>query len=107
MYQVYVYDNGEEHEFGSSEQVDVFVEVVDFLFQHHELLDHISLPYAPGENKAMINEAPINSDSSEMSSYKPIQDEVYLNTNYNKEEKRSGLTELADICDLDVIFIGW
>lgn len=107
VYRVYIYDGDEEQEFESSEQVEVFLKVVNSFIQDHDLLKSIALPYVPGENKVLLNSEPVNIDSTEMSYHKQIGDDVYLNANYNKGEKKSLLSQLATECNLDIVFLGW
>ena len=107
VYRIYIYDDEEEQEVESSEQIDAFLKTVEVLIKEHDLLNEISLPYVPGDNKALINSEPVNADSTDMEYYKQIYENTYLNANYNKGEKKSHLSQLAAECGLDIIFMGW
>lgn len=106
-YRVYFHGDAENTEIKATSQVDAFEKSVEFLINNHNLLEYVSLPFVPGKTKALINEAPKNPDSSEMSQYKEISQGVFLNVNYNRGEKQNLLDRLANFCDLDVHYFGW
>lgn len=107
QYQVYLHSEDEDYEFKGTDQVKVFHEAVNFLVRDFQLIDQVTIPYVPGETKALINQEPVNSDSSAMHQYKQLDNGYYLNVNYNRGEKQSHLKRLSSECGLDIFFFGW
>lgn len=98
---------GEMESFRGSSQVGVFVDVIDTLVEDYGLLDNISLPYATGGKRAIINSTPENLDGSEMNSYHDLTEGLVINTNLNREEKIRYIIRLVSECGLDVHYSGW
>jgi hypothetical protein len=93
--------------FKGDSQVGVFIEVIEALAEDHELKNNISLPYAPGNKRAIINSEPKNTDGSEMHTFHELPNGLYINTNLNRGEKIKYINEFASECGLITHHSGW
>ena len=88
----------------SKDQSEVMKEVVDYLIEEYDLIDHIQIPYVV-EKKALINDTPTYPDGEEqMRHYKQLSNEYYLDTHYKREDKMNRMTDLAGECGLGTTF---
>jgi hypothetical protein len=81
-------------------------EAVGYLIDKHYLLSRISLPYVPGNKKAILNTEPYHPDGSKMTGFREVLGDYYLDTHMNKRGKEKELSRLAWKCGLEVNF-GW
>lgn len=93
--------------FEGNSQVDVFVDVLKTLIRDYDLKNNISIPYAPGSKRAILNTSPENIDGSDMHSFHEVPNKLYLNTNLNREEKIRYIIRFAGECDVDIYYSGW
>lgn len=92
--------------FEASTQSDAMAEAVEYLIDECGLLDRISLPYVPGNKKAILNTEPRHPDGSKMTGFREIHGDYYLDTHMNKRGKEKELNRLSVKCGLEVNF-GW
>lgn len=93
--------------FEANSQVDVFVDVLKTLIRDYDLKNNISIPYAPGSKRAILNTSPENIDGSDMHSFHEVPKKLYLNTNLNREEKIRYIIRFAGECNVDIYYSGW
>lgn len=89
---------------GAAYQVDVMIPVVDYLLTEHHLLDTITLPYVPRGERALINWDAKNPDGSKMKGEKSLAGGLWLQTNYDKQDKARRIRDVAAECGLTVGF---
>jgi predicted type IV restriction endonuclease len=92
--------------FQARTQSDAMAEAVGHLIDQHDLLDRISLPYVPGNKKAILNTETHHSNGSEMRGFREVYGGYYLDTHMSKRGKEKELKRLAGKCGLEVSF-GW
>ncbi len=90
--------------FSGDTQADTMAEAVDHLIRESSLSDTVSVPYVPGDTKAIINDVPRHPDGDEMRGCRQISGGFYLDTHASKEQKERRLRQLAGKCGLGVKF---
>lgn len=94
--------------FSDDNQSDVMADTVNYLIENHDLISKIEpLPYIPGREKAIINDAPASPhDEQAMRAYRELSHGYFLDTHMDKETKRRHVRRIVEQCGLDVEFIG-
>jgi len=90
-------------------QADIMGEGARYLIEEEGLLDAISLPYIPGTgrgNRALMNDAPVHANGSEMRQAVEAVDGVWVFTSLSAEDKRRYFPELAEAVGLECRFVG-
>jgi hypothetical protein len=85
-------------------QADTMANAVDFLIRERDLMDFVSIPYVPGDKKAILNTNPEHPDGEEMRGYRRVSGDCYLDTHASKNQKEKRLSQLAGMCGLDIEF---
>ena len=85
-------------------QADTMAKAVGFLVKERGLLDTVSVPYVPGDKKAILNDDPKHPNGEEMRGHRQISGGYYLDTHASKEQKERRLRQLAGNCGLGVVF---
>jgi hypothetical protein len=88
--------------FDGDNQSESMSKAVDYLVREYDLLDSVSIPYVPGDRKAILNDEPKHPDGEEMRVHKQISGGYYLDTHMNRNGKERELRRLAGMCGLDV-----
>jgi len=93
-------------EFGTSQQVDAFVDAVDHLISAHDLMAALGpLPYIPGRTRPIIHDAS-SFQGTQMKQPRTVTDGYVLETNLSAAQKQRELQRLADHCGLTARFEG-
>lgn len=88
-------------------QIDVMVDVVEYLIQEHDLMSKVELPYTPqGDSKTLLNNQPIREDGEDMKRPQELSTGDYLNAMYSKDAKVAKLRQLALKCSLNLEPVG-
>lgn len=88
-------------------QIDVMVDVVEYLIQEYDLLNKVELPYTPtGDTKTLLNSEPVREDGEEMKRPQELSTGDYVNAMYSKDAKVAKLRQLARQCGLDLEPVG-
>lgn len=103
---VLIEGNSAVSSFEAGTQSDAMAEAVEYLIDECGLLDRISLPYVPGNKKAILNTKPRHPDGKKMTGFREINGEYYLDTHMNKRGKEKEINRLSAKCGLKVDF-GW
>lgn len=101
---VLIEGNSAVSSFEAGTQSDAIAEAVEYLIEKCGLLDEISLPYVPGNKKAILNTEPRHPDGSKMTGFRKIHGDYYLDTHMNKRGKEKELNRLSAKCGLKVDF---
>ena len=89
--------------FDEENQSETMAKAVKYLIDEYGLLEEVSLPYVPGNKKAVLNKVPKYPNGDEMRYPKKISG-IYLDVNMNKNQKEKVLSSLAGKCGLGVEF---
>jgi len=83
-------------------------EAVDYLIEHHNLLDEIEPPYSPprARKNCSINTEPEHPNGEEMRIPYELSNGYFLHTSLNTRGKKTRLRDIADNVDLSVEFLG-
>jgi len=88
-------------------QIDVMVEVVEYLIQEYDLLSKVELPHTPkDDSKTLLNSEPVREDGDEMKRPRELSTGDYVNAMYSKDAKVAKLRHLALQCGLDLDPVG-
>lgn len=90
--------------FNDDTQADAMAKAVRFLVEEKELLDNISIPYVPGDENAVLNDAPQHPDGRKMRAHRKITGDHYVDTHASKEQKERRLRGLTERCGLSAEF---
>lgn len=96
------------NERGHQQQKDNMVAVVNYLATECNLMDAITLPYAPSwaRTNCSINDTKEHLDGSKMRGGEQLKTGEYLFTGLNKKSKKHRLNDLAKRVDVDIDFKG-
>jgi len=83
-------------------------EAVDYLIEHHGLIDEIEVPYSPPQARknCSINTEPEHPNGEEMRIPYELSNGCFLHTSLNTRAKKTRLRDIADNVDLSVEFLG-
>jgi hypothetical protein len=83
-------------------------EAVDYLIEHHDLIDEIELPYSPprARKNCSINTEPEHPNGEEMRIPYELSNGCFLHTSLNTRGKKTRLRDIAENVDLGVEFLG-
>jgi hypothetical protein len=90
--------------FNDDTQADTMAKAVRFLVEERGLLDNISIPYVPGDENAVLNDAPQHPDGRKMRAHRKIAGDHYLDTHASREQKERRLRRLTEKCGLSAEF---
>lgn len=90
--------------FQSSTQADTMAEAVRYLIERYDLLNKLSLPYVPGNKKAVLNDSPYHPNGDKMRSSRQLTSNCHLETHNNKRGKEKELNRLARRCGVEFEF---
>ena len=109
-YTIRVLENGSEiHRVTAEMQAETMGALVEYLIEHHNLLEAVELPYVPGTgrgSRALLNDIPEHIDGTEMRQYQTVAGNYYLFTALSSEDKQRYLSELPSAVDLECEFVG-
>jgi len=83
-------------------------EAVDYLIEHHGLIDEIELPYSPprARKNCSINTEPKHPNGEEMRIPYELSNGYFLHTSLNTRGKKTRLRDIAENVNLSVEFLG-
>lgn len=107
LYQIQIVDDGEIlAEFEATQQVDAFLEAVDYLVTNHNLISKLEpLPYIPGRTRPIIHNQ-TSADGKEMKQPRTIGDGYYLETNLSSGQKQREIRRLIEYYEFTIRFDG-
>ena len=107
LYTIRIFDGENEiADFHAVNQVDAFVQSVDYLIRDHGLVSHLeSLPYIPGRKRPIIHDE-TSVDGTEMKQPRSVGDGYYVETNLSSGQKKRELERLIQEYELGVQFDG-
>lgn len=107
-YAVTLYKDGEAlSTVTKKNQIDVMAQAIDVLVRDHDLIGQLgSLPYVPGEKRAILNTKPEHPTGDEMILCREISGGYYVFASLNKESKQRYIRKFAKKCGLEAGFSG-
>ena len=100
---IVIYDEGGAvGSFSGGNQGEAMVKVVEYLIDEHNLADKVSVPWIPGNKKAILNDEPGYPDGDP--EYKETTDGYYLDIKMSKKMKEKRIEKLAKKCGLSAEF---
>ncbi|WP_273837018.1 hypothetical protein [Halococcus sp. PRR34] len=82
-------------------------QAIDILVRDHDLISQLdSLPYVPGQKKAILHSKPEHPTGEEMRLYREISDGYYVFGALDSDSKQRYVRQFVEKCGLDVDFSG-